>query len=291
DVGKLEELAPGMAPAQRGDDPPRLALGLIEAVVAAVGVGLEKATPMTEMAPRVFGCSVARGVEQRRWRPPSAERAVVADIDPDAADVRLAFGQDRNRGVVAMQALGGQNVSFDQRVQRGQRRRTRADMISQRREAEDDSFARVALALPVQRLMLPKLLEQDHRQQARPGQPSRNRMERRGRLRDRLAGSAREALAHRLDHFPLPRDDLQRLGYVPRVKPGGKLSPSFDSLCVPQQGHAAGAAFANRCPRADSQVAPSISSQSRLRSRAREIVLALIVWRTDKAPGHPTTGT
>ena len=38
-----------------------------------------------------------------------------------------------------------------------------------------------------------------------------DRMERRGRLRDRLAGTAGELLAHRLDHLPLPRSALQGL--------------------------------------------------------------------------------
>jgi len=33
-------------------------------------------------------------------------------------------------------------------------------------------------------------------------------------LRDRFAGAAGEFLAHVLDHFPLARDELQRLGYV-----------------------------------------------------------------------------
>ena len=39
-------------------------------------------------------------------------------------------------------------------------------------------------------------------------------MERRRRLRDLLAAAAGELLAHRLDHLPLARNDLQRLGYV-----------------------------------------------------------------------------
>ena len=34
------------------------------------------------------------------------------------------------------------------------------------------------------------------------------------RLRDRLAIAARELLAHRLDHLPLPRNHLQRLGDI-----------------------------------------------------------------------------
>ena len=39
-------------------------------------------------------------------------------------------------------------------------------------------------------------------------------MERRRRLGDALAVAAGELLAHRLDHLPLPRDHLQRLGDV-----------------------------------------------------------------------------
>ena len=127
---------------------------------------------------------------------------------------RLALGQDRHRGVVAMQPLGGQNMGLDQRMQRLQRRRAGADLVGQRREAEIDAFAPIALALPVQRLMLAELLEQDHRQQVRPGEAARRHMERRRRLGDRLAVPARELLAHRLDHLPLARDHLQRLGDV-----------------------------------------------------------------------------
>ena len=72
----------------------------------------------------------------------------------------------------------------------------------------------IALALPVQRLMLAELLEQDHGQQVGAGKAARRHMERRRRLGDRLAVPARELLAHRLDHLPLARDHLQRLGDV-----------------------------------------------------------------------------
>ncbi len=73
---------------------------------------------------------------------------------------------------------------------------------------------RVALALPVERLVLAELLEQDHGQQVRPGKAARRDMERRRRLGDRLARPAGELLAHRLDHLPPARDHLQRLGDV-----------------------------------------------------------------------------
>ena len=113
-----------------------------------------------------------------------------------------------------MQALGSEHMRLDQRVQRLQHRRAGADQVGQRRQAQIDAFPRVALALPVQGLMLAELLEQDHRQQVRPGEAARRHMERRRRLGDRLAGPAGELLAHGLDHLPLPRNHLQRLGDV-----------------------------------------------------------------------------
>ena len=45
------------------------------------------------------------------------------------------------------------------------------DLVGQRRQAELDAFAGVALGLTVERLMLAVLLEQDHRQKARTGEP------------------------------------------------------------------------------------------------------------------------
>jgi len=62
--------------------------------------------------------------------------------------------------------------------------------------------------------MLPELLKQDHRQKRRSGEAARRDMERRRRLRDRLALPAGEALAYRLDHLPVTRNDLKRLGHV-----------------------------------------------------------------------------
>ena len=127
-----------------------------------------------------------------------------------------------------MDALGGEHVAADQLVQRAQRGRAGADPIGQRRDVEVDALAGIALALPVERLVLAVLGEQDHRQQARPGAAARDDMERRRRLGDRLAGPAGELLAHGLDHLPVPRHHLQRLGDV---------SPSLASL-PPQHGQA-----------------------------------------------------
>jgi hypothetical protein len=62
--------------------------------------------------------------------------------------------------------------------------------------------------------MQPILPEQDVGQQSGTGPAAGDRMRRRRRLRDRLAGSARVLLAHVLDHLPLAGHQLQRLGHV-----------------------------------------------------------------------------
>jgi hypothetical protein len=108
--------------------------------------------------------------------------------------------------------LGGEDVMAHQLGQRAQHGRTGADVIGQGRYVEVDAFAGVGLALPVQRLMLAVLGVEDHRQQARPDMAARDDVERRRRLGDLLAGPAGELLAHGLDHLPLPRHALQRLG-------------------------------------------------------------------------------
>src|SRR6056297_1519427 len=102
----------------------------------------------------------------------------------------------------------------DQRMNRRERGGTGASLIGQGREAEIDTFPGIAFCLPVERLMLSELLEEDRRQEVRAGPSARGGMERRRRLADRLAMAAGELLADGLDHLPLPRDDLERLGDV-----------------------------------------------------------------------------
>ena len=101
----------------------------------------------------------------------------------------------------------------DQIVQRRQRERAGADLVGHGRQADVDALSGIALALPVQRLMLAILLEQDHRQQARASPCPRYRVEWGRRLRDVLAAPAGELLAHRLHDLPLPRDRLQAPGH------------------------------------------------------------------------------
>ena len=105
----------------------------------------------------------------------------------------LPLGQNRHRRVVAVQALGREDVC---------------------RQAERHPLPGVAFGLAVERLMLPVLLEQDHRQQARASPTAGDHMERCRSLTDLLAVAAGEFLADMLDDLPLPWDHLQRLGDV-----------------------------------------------------------------------------
>ena len=81
----------------------------------------------------MFARSIPRGVVKRRRRVLPAERPVIADVSPAAASFDLALRQDRNRGVVAMQALGSKDVRFDQRIERPQRQSAGPDQVGQRR--------------------------------------------------------------------------------------------------------------------------------------------------------------
>ena len=157
---------------------------------------------------------IARVIEHCRWRRRPAERLVVAHIDPDSAGVGLTLGQDRHRGVVPMQSLGAQDVGLEALEQWRQRCRAAADLVGQGRQTERHALLGIALGLTVERLMLAKLLEQDHRQQAWPGPAAGDDVERRRRLADLLAVPAGELLADVLDHLPGFGDDLQRLGDV-----------------------------------------------------------------------------
>ena len=113
-----------------------------------------------------------------------------------------------------MDALGGEDMGPDHIDQRHQRCRRGAHPVGQRRDVEIDAFARIDGALAVERQVQAVLGEQDMGEQLRPGAPARDRVRGRRRLGDRLAGPAGELLAHVLDHLPLPRNELQRLGHV-----------------------------------------------------------------------------
>src|SRR5436190_2766609 len=134
--------------------------------------------------------------------------------NPASPGIGLALGQDRHGGVVAVQPLSGEDMCLDPPEEGCQHRTAATHLIGQGRQAEGYALPGVAFGLAVERLMLPVLLEQDHRQQAGAGPTPGNDMERRRSLADLLAIAAGELLTDVLDYLPLPRDYPQSLGDV-----------------------------------------------------------------------------
>ena len=122
----------------------------------------------------------------------------------------------------------------EHRVERGA---ARSDGVGHRRQADRHAFACIALGLPVQRLMLAELLEQDHRQEAWAGPAPGDHMERGRRLTDLLAIPAAELFPYRFDHLPLP-------GITSSVRVTS--SPSLRSRVPPQHSHVVGGAITTR---------------------------------------------
>ena len=98
--------------------------------------------------------------------------------------------------------LAGEIIAYQKhRVKRLRRQPWRqhltagANLVGQPGKAERHTLARIAFGLAVQRLMLPELLEQDHRQQTGAGPAAGGDVERRRRLADLLAVPAGKFLA------------------------------------------------------------------------------------------------
>src|SRR5438477_408175 len=77
----------------------------------------------------VYAVPIARAKERRRRRPRAGERPIITHIDPYRAGDRLAFGQNRDRRVVAVKAFGAEDVSPDQLDDRSEARGAGADPI------------------------------------------------------------------------------------------------------------------------------------------------------------------
>jgi hypothetical protein len=84
---------------------------------------------------------------------------------------------DTDGRVVAMQSLRGQHMGLNAPVQRHESVCGRADLVSQRGHAEWYAFASETLGLPVEGLVLPVFLKQQHRQEAGPRPVPRHDME------------------------------------------------------------------------------------------------------------------
>ena len=149
-----------MAPAQRACQRRRDPIGAEKRIVSGIGVGLENTCPAAQMANGMFAAPVTEKMEDRRRWSWSAKWLIVTDISPDPARIGFGLRQNRDRRVVAMQSLGGQDMRFDEAVERHQRRGAGSDLIGQGRKAELDTVAGIAIALAAERLVRSGLLEQ-----------------------------------------------------------------------------------------------------------------------------------
>src|SRR5690348_5966292 len=120
DISQDEKRPASMDPAPRLHQWARLAIGLVQLGVTAIGIGLKDPGILLQMCLRVLARPIARVVEhRRRWRRP-AKRTVVAHVNPTSPSVGLALSQDRYGGVVAVHSLGLEDVAFDSPDQRCQ---------------------------------------------------------------------------------------------------------------------------------------------------------------------------
>ena len=136
-----------MDPAGRLQDRPRLAIRLVQLVVSAISVGLENPSVVGEMRLGMLAGAVARVIEHRCRRHGAAERAIVAHVNPTSPGVGLALGQDRHRGVVAMQSFGCEDVGFNTPEDRFQHRAAGPHLVSQGRQAQRHAFFGIAYFL------------------------------------------------------------------------------------------------------------------------------------------------
>ena len=201
-----------LRPTRRLDQRTRLARRVVEFIEPGIGVRLQDARIQGKVAARMRAAAITRIMEHGGRCGGTAERAVVAHVGPEAPGDGFRARQHRHRGVVAVDALGREHMRTDQHHKRHQRRRAGADPVGQGRDTQVDALAGKSLALPIEWLMLAELRINDARQQVRAGPAPGDRVKRRRRLRDRVAGSAGEFLPHRLDHLVGPRDRFQRLG-------------------------------------------------------------------------------
>ena len=86
--------------------------------------------------------------------------------------------------------------------------------IPDRRGAEVDALSREGFAQPIKWQVLAKFRLQNGGEEMRPRPAAHDRVKGCGRLSDGLTTAAGEFLPHRLDDFPLPRDDFQRFGHI-----------------------------------------------------------------------------
>jgi hypothetical protein len=134
-----------MRPAGGLGDRTSLAGCLVEPVEAGIAIGLQDAAIAAQVTLGVLAGTVARVEEHCRRRIAATEWTIVAHVDPGPSGRGLPLGEHRHRGLVAMHALAGEHVCTDQIEQRLEQRRATAHLVGERRQAQLDALAGVAL--------------------------------------------------------------------------------------------------------------------------------------------------
>ena len=118
-----------------------------------------------------------------------------------------------------MDLVGRQHMAGDRVDQRAQRKGRLADPAGQRRAAEIDPAAGEDLGLAIERQVRAILVDQQMGEQPGTRPTTVDRQVRRGRLLDRLTGSARHLRPDVPDHLEVPRHVLQDLAAVLAQRP------------------------------------------------------------------------
>ena len=150
------------------------------------------------------------------WWCRTAERPIVAHIDPQPTGLGPAQPrrQHRDRRVVAVDLLGGKDVTPDRGHDRIQQPGRLADPIAQRRAIEFEPLPRIDLALTIQRQMVAVFRHQQMRQRGWCGATAWRRHRRCRSLGDGIARTAGKFRPHVTNHLEVARHVIQHLGDV-----------------------------------------------------------------------------
>ena len=220
----VEEAAPHVRPAADLGDPRRPVhqhgVGrfhgpdLVEASEARVAVGVQPAGEVGQLLAAVLALPVRRVAKEHGRRSGAGVRALIAQIDPEPARLRLARArrQHIDRRVVGMHNTAGHHLGCSQLDERGEQPGHVAEPFGALAAIDLDAGARIDLGLAIERNVVAELGDDHVREKARVDHAAWNGQLRHRRLHHRLAFFARAGRAHVADHLEARRHVGQHLG-------------------------------------------------------------------------------
>ena len=188
----------------------------VQAVEAAVAVGLQRAAEVLQVRPRVRSFPGRRIAIERRRRIGAGGRTIIPHVHPQPAGLGLAPPriEHRHRRVVGVDLRRRDHVAADQLGQRRHQPGDAADPIGERRALQVDALPGVDLRLPVQRQVIEVLRDRDVGEQARAGDSFVDRARRRRGLHDGRALAASELRPDVADDLEVLGNELELLGDI-----------------------------------------------------------------------------